>query len=207
MPNNFSSKVTVAQLNVFIPKLANYHWEYGEEAFGDRSSYMINEFIKQQAIDLNEEERESLFDLLCGSTLRKGSVTQADIDQYDDPEPPDLRTDAEIHADRLKEFTPEQIAEWGLEAFEIKISDEYAGKYTFDAIYNGEFPDTTYQGEHQDPVMELIMENCEARIEAARNLPAIRAAVERVMRNHGTMDETDLETLSELLDIDPDTLY
>ena len=165
-----SEKMTLGQANFLVHKLSEYHWEHGEEAYYTFSGGIKHNFLVENNIDLTEEEYDALSDLI-GSALRVGKVTQADIDLYNDEPKPDNRSEAEKLADRLKEATPEKIEEIGLAAFEIMISDEYRGRYTFDAIWNELVPENFghYEGESEDPIDQLIEANIEARIEAARN--------------------------------------
>lgn len=197
-----SEKITLEQVNELLGMLSEYHWEHGEEAYMTFGYDMKLNWLVKNQIDLTEEEYDSLSDLVMGS-LRDGEATQSDIDQYDDEPEPDNRTEAQIIADRLKEFTPEQIAQFGLDAFEIMIDEEYQGRFTFDAIWNGDIgPDTVYQGDGDDPVNDLIQNNIQLRLDVARRAPeyfALFTIVDRALMNGGKILAADLEQASTII--------
>lgn len=163
-------KITPKQVNELIGKLFDLHWNSGEGAYLHFKGDEVRDFLSENNIDLDEDEQESLNDLTSTSQVKKGvgAVTQADIDAYDPAPPPVHRTPAEIRADRLKEYTEAEIAEFGLRAFEIIINDENWGKYTFDMIWNDNDV-TMYEGNDQDPVTEKIEQDIDDRIHVARH--------------------------------------
>jgi hypothetical protein len=190
-----SEKITLEQVNELLGMLSEYHWEHGEEAYLTFGYDMKGRWLAKNNIDLTEEEYDSLSDLIMGS-LRDGEVKQSDIDAYDDEPEPDNRTPDQIHEDRLKEFTPEEIADFGLQAFEIMVDSDYAGKYTFDAIYNGDIIPTMYDGMDEDPVQAAMEANIQLRLDIARRAPeylALFAIVDRALMNGGKILAADLE--------------
>lgn len=212
MTNNLSKKIALVQVNALLKKLQDMHFEYGEGAYHFHSGDTKRAFLAINNIDLNEDEMESLNDLTSSSMVRAGKATQEDLEAYDDKPEPDRRTPEQIRADRYKQYTVEEISAFGKEAFELMVDPDYAGKYTFDAIWNDRIHEhfDNYEGMDEDPVHILVHANIQARIEAGKNLDTYRKLREvllRVLGNVRNMDEDDFEKICNLLDIDPDTLY
>lgn len=189
--SNLSKKMTMTEIMHLSNYLLGIRLEHGVSTAHETKKQDTEYYLKVHKHNLDEQEliwldevTEKAMDHIL-EQRRHSSLSEHILYAYNN-EPPDTRTDAEIHADRLKEFTPEQIADWGRQTYDIYFMEEYQGRFTFDAIYNGDFPETVYEGDGEDPVQDMIRENREARIRLGRNwelVEELKSIVESALNN------------------------
>jgi hypothetical protein len=193
--SNLSKKIDLEKLMYLARYLLDVQLEHGVSTAHETRTQDIKYFMTmhgpswynfdaQELAWLEEVAEKAVQHIIVNG---KNSFLSHHIMYAYDNEPPDTRTPEQIREDRLKEYTQEQIEEFGLDAFEIMIDSDYAGKYTFDMIWNGDIgPDTAYEGMDEDPIHDLMHKNIDARVALARNwklVEELKGIVEGALNN------------------------
>jgi hypothetical protein len=213
--SNLSKKINLEKLMYLARYLLDVQLEHGvstahETRTQDIKFFLLNHEGNYYNLDAQElawleEAAETAVQHLI--THGKNSYLSHNIFFGYDNEPPDTRTAEQIREARLMEYTPDQIAEAGLYAYEVMLDEDYAGKYTFDKIWNDDFGgviQTGYDGDDEDPVNVLIQKDIDTRIEVglyAHEYIHLAELVRGALHNEGVIEDlSDAQRILEYLD-------